>query len=76
MSNAFRKAIGFKLVSFIIILLIIIIMPITFGTLGTIKKGSDQNLQLLPSHRSATELQKITLMSTAHSIVRCCGKSL
>jgi hypothetical protein len=73
-NNAFRKAIGFKPASLIII--IIIIVPVTIGTLGTIKKGSDQNLQLLPGHRSATELQKVTLMSTAQSIVKCWGKML
>jgi len=38
------------------------------GTLETIKKGLDQNLQLLPGHPSTTELQNITLMSTAHMI--------
>jgi len=27
------------------------------GALGTIKKGSDQNLQLLPGHTLAIELQ-------------------
>jgi hypothetical protein len=43
-------------------------VPVIIGALGTIKKGLDQNLQLLPAHLSATELQKITLMSTAHSI--------
>jgi len=32
-----------------------------------VKKGFDQNLQLLPGHLSAVELQ-ITLVSTAHSI--------
>jgi len=44
------------------------IVPVIIGALGTIKKGLDQNLQLIPGHLSATELQKITLMSTAHSI--------
>ena len=44
------------------------IVPIITGALGTIKKGSDQNLQSLPGHPLAIELQKITLMSTAHSI--------
>ena len=43
-------------------------MPNITGTLGIIKKGVDQNLQLLPGNLSATELQKITLMSTAHII--------
>ena len=43
-------------------------MPVTTGALGTIKKGLDQNLQLLPGHQSAKELQKVTLMNTAHSI--------
>jgi hypothetical protein len=38
------------------------------GALGTIKKELDQNLQLLPGHPSAIELQKLTLMSTAHII--------
>jgi hypothetical protein len=43
-------------------------VPVITGALGTIKVELDQNLQLLPAHLSATELQKITLMSTAHSI--------
>jgi hypothetical protein len=43
-------------------------VPVITGALGTIKRGLDQNLQLLPGHRSATELQKFTLMSTAHII--------
>ena len=44
------------------------IVPVIIAVLGTIKKGLDQNLQLLPGHLWATELQKVTLMSTAHSI--------
>ena len=44
------------------------IVPVVIGALGTIKKGMDQKLQLLPDHPSAIELQKITLMSTAHNI--------
>jgi len=44
------------------------IVPVVIGALRTIEKGLDQNLQLLPGYRSATELQKIALMSTAHSI--------
>jgi hypothetical protein len=43
------------------------------GALGTIKTGLDQNCQLVPGHRSAIELQKITLMSTAHSSHRVLG---
>jgi hypothetical protein len=43
-------------------------VPFITGALGTIKKGSDQNLRLLPGHPSAIELQKITLMNTAYSI--------
>ena len=31
------------------------------GALGTVKKGLDQNRQLLPGYRSATELQKVKL---------------
>jgi len=42
-------------------------MPFIIGALGTIKKGLFQNLQWLPGHPSAIELQ-ITLMSTAHII--------
>ena len=41
----------------------IIIAPVLIGALRTIKKGLDQNLQLLPGHPLATELLKITLMS-------------
>jgi hypothetical protein len=46
------------------------IVPVITGAVRTIKKGLDQNLQLLPDHLSATELQKITLMSTAHIIFK------
>ena len=41
-------------------------VPVTLGTLGTIKKGLDQNLLLLPGHPSAIRVQKTTLMSTTH----------
>jgi len=44
------------------------IVPVMIGALGTVKKGCDSNLLLLAGHRSAIELQKITLMSTAHII--------
>jgi len=47
------------------------IVPI--GALGTIKKGLDQNLKLLPGHPSVIELQKITLISTTHIILRVLG---
>jgi hypothetical protein len=43
------------------------IVPVVIGALGAIKKELDQNRQLPPGHRSAIELQTITLMSTAHS---------
>jgi len=46
----------------------IIIIIIIIGPLGTIQKGLDENLQLLPGHPSSMGLQKITLMSTVHSI--------
>jgi len=49
------------------------IVPVIIVALGTIKKGSDQNLQLLPGHPSAIELQKIALMSTAHIICEVLG---
>jgi len=51
-------------------------VPVLIGALGRIKKELDQNLQLLPGHPSAVELQEIKLMSTAHVILKCCGKSL
>jgi hypothetical protein len=41
--------------------------------LGTINKGLDKNLQLLPGHLSAIELQKVTLKSTAHCIRKVLG---
>jgi hypothetical protein len=43
------------------------------GALGIIKKGFDQNLQLLPGHPSAIELQNFTLMSTGHIIRKVVG---
>jgi hypothetical protein len=49
------------------------IVPLIIGALGTIRKGLDQNRQLLPGHPSAIELQKITLMNTAHSIREVLG---
>jgi hypothetical protein len=45
------------------------IVPVTIGALGTIKKGLDQNLHLLPGHRSAIEIRKITLMNTTNIIL-------
>ena len=44
------------------------IVPVIIGALGTIKVGLDENLWLLSGHLSAAELQKITLMGTAHII--------
>jgi len=43
-------------------------VPVVLGASGTIKKGLDQNLQLLPGHLSAIRVQKITLMSTTHHL--------
>jgi len=51
------------------------IMPVITGALETIKKVLDQNLQLLPGHLLAIVLQ-IVLMSVAHIICKCWGKSL
>jgi len=44
------------------------------GTLGTIKKGLDQKLHLLPGHQLAKEIQKITLMRTTYIILKVLGK--
>jgi hypothetical protein len=49
------------------------IVPVIIGALGKIKKELDQNLQLPPGHLSATELQKIALMSIAHIIRKVLG---
>jgi hypothetical protein len=49
------------------------ILPVIIGALGTIKKGLEQNLQLLPGHPAATELQKTMLMSTVHIICKVLG---
>ena len=49
------------------------IMPVVTGTLGTIHQGLHRNLQLLPGHPLAIELQKITLMSAEHIIPKVLG---
>jgi len=49
------------------------IVPVTTGALRTIKKGPDQNRQLLPGQASAIALQKITLVSTARGIRKVLG---
>jgi len=43
------------------------IVPVIIAALGTIKKALEQNLRLLPGHRLAIELQKITQTSMAHN---------
>ena len=48
-------------------------MPVITGTLGRIKKGLDQNIQLLPGHPAAIELQKFALMGIAHIIPKVLG---
>jgi hypothetical protein len=61
------------------------IVPVITAALGEIKKGLDQILQLFAGHPWATELQKVTLMSTTHSIrlvlgeialISCCDMEL
>jgi hypothetical protein len=42
------------------------IVSVITGALGPVKKGFDQNLQSLPGHPLAIELQKIALMNPAH----------
>jgi hypothetical protein len=49
------------------------IVPIVNGTLETIKEGLEQNIQLLPGHLSAIDLQKFKLMSNAQSMVQVLG---
>jgi len=48
-------------------------LPVIIAALATIKEVLDQNLQLLQSNPLAIELQKITLMSTAHIIREVLG---
>jgi len=43
-------------------------VPVKIGPSERVKKPLDQNLQLLPGHPTFLELQKVTPMSTAHSI--------
>ena len=43
------------------------LVPFITESLGTDEKELDQNSQLLPGQRSASELQKVTLMSIAQS---------
>jgi len=50
------------------------IVPVIIAALGTIKKGLDQDRQLLSGHRSATDLQQATVMSTAQSICEVPGE--
>jgi len=52
------------------------IVPVILGALRTIKKGLDQNLQLLPGHLLTIELQKITVRPLHTAFVKCCGQSL
>jgi len=49
------------------------ISAVILGALRTITKGLDKNLQLLPGHPSALQLQKIMLMRTAHIIRNVLG---
>jgi hypothetical protein len=49
------------------------IVPVITGALGIIKKGLDQNLQLLPGHPSAIQLLTITKMSTTLVICKVLG---
>ena len=43
-----------------------IIIPVVIGTLGVIKKGMRSNIEKIPGKISLEELQKITLLGTAH----------
>ena len=42
------------------------IVPVVIGALGMIKKGTEKHIEKLPGKPSLHELQKITLMGTAH----------
>jgi hypothetical protein len=49
------------------------VVPVIIGASAKIENGLNQNLQLLPSHSSAREIQKITLKSTAPIILKVLG---
>ena len=49
------------------------IVPIIIEALEEIKKGLGWNIYMLPGHPLATELQKNTIMSTAHSTGKVLG---
>jgi hypothetical protein len=49
------------------------IVPVMTEALRAIMNGLDQNLQVLPGHPLAIELQKIITMSTAHIIPKVLG---
>ena len=50
------------------------ILPVITGVIRMIKKGLEHSLQLLPGHCSTTDLQQVTLTSTADSVGRVLGK--
>jgi len=70
---------GMKMMIMIIVIMMMIIIindkfvPVIIGALETNKEGLDQNFRLLPGHPAITELQNITLMSTAHIIRKVVG---
>ena len=43
-----------------------IIIPVVIGTLGVIKNGMRSNIEKIPGKISLEELQRITLLGTAH----------
>jgi len=49
------------------------IMPVINGALEIIKKALEQILQSLPGEPSVIQLQKVTLMSTEHVILKVLG---
>ena len=42
------------------------VVPVVVGALGTIRKGFQKHLEKLPSHATAAQIQKISLLGTAH----------
>ena len=41
-------------------------VPVVIGALGVIKKGMDKCIERIPGSVNINELQKITLLGTAH----------
>ena len=49
------------------------VIPVVIGTLGTVRKGIQDSLMIIPGKPNVSEIQKIALMGTAHILRRVLG---